>query len=78
MKTNLVIKIPVKIPADLINASSVLLAGGTIDYLRGVLDSGEASISFETVADDSSDSSTNADAHATTPAPKDNDYGNKQ
>ena len=58
MKTYLVIKIPVKTPTDLINATSVQLAGGTVDYLRGVVD-GDALISFETVSDDSSDSSTN-------------------
>jgi hypothetical protein len=49
MKKNLVIKIPVKIPADLINATSMQLAGGTEKYLRGVLD-GDPVISFETVA----------------------------
>jgi hypothetical protein len=58
MKTYLVIKIPVKTPTDLINATSVQLAGGTVDYLRGVVD-GDALISFETVSDDSSNSSTN-------------------
>ena len=56
MKTYLVIKIPVKTPTDLINATSVQLAGGTVDYLRGVVD-GNAIISFETVGDDSSFSS---------------------
>ena len=53
MKTYLVIKIPVKTPTDLINATSVQLAGGTVDYLRGVID-GDALISFKTASDDSS------------------------
>ena len=66
MKTYLVIKIPVKTPTDLINATSVQLAGGTVDYLRGVVD-GDALISFETVSDDSSDSSKNVQAHPWTP-----------
>jgi hypothetical protein len=53
MKTYLVIKIPLKTPTDLIHVTSVQLAGGTVDYLRGLVD-GDALISFETVSDDSS------------------------
>ena len=51
MQNYLVIKIPVKIPTDLINAKSTDLSSGTVDYLKSVMD-GSAKISFETVTPD--------------------------
>ena len=51
MKTYLVIKIPVQIPLDLINVTSEKLANGVVDNIRSFV-SGEAAISFETVAEE--------------------------
>ena len=50
MKTYLVIKIPVQIPVDLLNVTSEKLANGVVNNIRSFV-SGEAAISFETVAE---------------------------